>query len=468
MKPSMYNILFPIETINRELDFRLFLAVYFADASRRIFIGQHDVLDSIVPYMQGGVYVGKNLFKSEFLSKSYDKNLLKNYIRLKEKGFSVVHFDEEGSIYVGGEIEWQQAWDRRLDIGVLQRDDFVCTWGELPAKHYSAKRPEFASNIRITGHPRFDIYKAKYRAYYKGDVEKIRERYGRYILLNTNLTYANNSLGLKDSFSPRCLYEPSDKTKRINSVRTWAHTSQILVNFVSLIHRISIEYPNIPIIVRPHPTEDWDFYKTVFNGVNNIHVVHSGPVGPWIMGSEVLIHDGCTTAIEAYFSDKPIINYKSVIDSKIDFKIPNQLGIKCSTDGEVLAEVGNILNGKQKIENNMPSEEACSLLFNFKDYAFEPLIKVMEEALATVTATPKSPKIGGLVLKETLRMLEYKARDIIRPLFPDKVISYKTGRYQFYGFDKSLIEKKINMIQNMLHKKVNFTQIGDSLIVIDQ
>ena len=42
--PRRTDILFPIETINRELDFRLWLACLHASPHRRIFIGQHDTM----------------------------------------------------------------------------------------------------------------------------------------------------------------------------------------------------------------------------------------------------------------------------------------------------------------------------------------------------------------------------------------------------------------------------------------
>lgn len=462
MNNAKYNILFPVETINRELDFRLFLAVLFADKSRRIFIGQHDLLDSLVPKMEGGLYVGKNLFKNEFPT-----SLLGNYLRLKEHGFSVVHLDEEGAIYAGDEDEWRNMLDRRLDVTVLREDDFVCTWGDFQARHYRSKNPLKPSNIRVTGHPRFDLYKDQYRVYYQQEVAELKEKYGRFILLNTNLTLANNSLGLHDSFSARCYYDSSDSVKRLNAVRAWRHTTEILANFVTLVHRLCIEFPDLSIIVRPHPSEDQSFYRTVFNGVDNVHVVHSGSVGPWIMASEALIHDGCTTAIEAYFSDKPIINYKSVNDTRQDLKIPNQFGIRCLTEEEVIDEINRIKSGKYLLENHGLNQEAYDLLFNFKGYAFEPLIKVMEEAQATIKMMPKSPSDLTLLRMEYLRMLENKARSFVRPYFPEKMRNYKAARYQFYGFDRDIINLKLDTIQNMLGKTIKFRQFSDALLVVE-
>jgi hypothetical protein len=42
------NLLFPIEIMNRELDFRLFLAAYCARPNNRIFIGQTDAIYRVI------------------------------------------------------------------------------------------------------------------------------------------------------------------------------------------------------------------------------------------------------------------------------------------------------------------------------------------------------------------------------------------------------------------------------------
>ena len=60
------NILLPIETINRELDFKLVLAGYLAGKGHQIYLGQHDFIMKLVPSMkEGGLYIGKNIFNAD-------------------------------------------------------------------------------------------------------------------------------------------------------------------------------------------------------------------------------------------------------------------------------------------------------------------------------------------------------------------------------------------------------------------
>ena len=73
---------------------------------------------------------------------------------------------------------------------------------------------------------------------------------------------------------------------------------------VTLTHNLANKFPELNFIYRPHPSEDHDYYKVIFKGVKNINVEHDGNVIPWILACKLLLHDGCTTAIEATLAGK--------------------------------------------------------------------------------------------------------------------------------------------------------------------
>lgn len=60
------NILLPIETINRELDYKLILGVKLVEKDRVIYIGQHDYLFGLSRFLRSGLYLGKTMFKDLF------------------------------------------------------------------------------------------------------------------------------------------------------------------------------------------------------------------------------------------------------------------------------------------------------------------------------------------------------------------------------------------------------------------
>ena len=42
---------------------------------------------------------------------------------------------------------------------------------------------------------------------------------------------------------------------------------------------------------------------------DNVFVENEGEVVPWILGAKCLIHDHCTTSVEAHMMNIPVINY---------------------------------------------------------------------------------------------------------------------------------------------------------------
>ena len=69
-------IFIPVETIARELDYKIILASKLASEDNLVFLGQHDFLDSILNHFNNGVYIGKHVFKDSFPCST---NLYKKY-----------------------------------------------------------------------------------------------------------------------------------------------------------------------------------------------------------------------------------------------------------------------------------------------------------------------------------------------------------------------------------------------------
>ena len=91
------NILLPIETINREIDYKLVLAGYLSGQGHQIYIGQNDALMSLVPHMKnGGLYIGKSIF---FLNAKQETG--KRFHLLKKHNFDIVYLHEEGGVFEG-------------------------------------------------------------------------------------------------------------------------------------------------------------------------------------------------------------------------------------------------------------------------------------------------------------------------------------------------------------------------------
>jgi surface carbohydrate biosynthesis protein len=450
------NLLFPVEIISRELDFRLFLACLFARENARIWIGQPRAIYGLANCMRGGLYVGKNIF-------GLPPNITwHRYYNLKKRGFRFIHLDEEGAIYRGGAESWRQELRRRFDPTHLAAEDYICTWGDFQRDFYRSLEPACRDNIRTTGHPRFDLYKPGYREYYAPEAAKLRERYGDFVLINSNLHRVNHHNGLNRVFSERLGYYVKDAQKRTAFFERWQHLTHTWTSFVRLINRLSIEFPELNIVVRPHPSENKSFYKVVFGEVPNIHAVREGSVGAWLFACRAMIHDGCTTGLEAHLADRPIINFKPVADEKHDSFIPNLFGARCTTEDEVVEHLRGLLNAAHSSGDENPDlpADAYALLDNFRHESFPQLIAVIEEAVASMQPEYSSYAALRHSLQEGVRRAESTLKARMKSKSGEKL-----GK--FSGLEKSDIERRFALVQQVTGKRVKHTLHSNDLISVE-
>ena len=455
------NILFPIETITRELDFKLYLAVLYATKDDKIYIGQHDYLFAISRFLTGGIYLGKNMFL-----RKKDDGWVDRYTTLKLNNFKIIHLDEEGAVYWGGENEWRRRLSRRLDISKISEDDIMCTWGNFQNKYYHEATN--VKNIQTTGHPRFDILKVKYKKYFEDDVNDLKNKFGDFVLIPTAFQWFNNPFGYKDSFSKRVGYDIDDEESRIRYSGYWSYSGKTFVDYIKMVTTISIDYPNLNIIIRPHPSEDLEPYIAAFGNIKNIYITRDKAIAPWILASKIVVSEGCTTTIEAYLAGTPVLLYQPHYELEHDMFLPSLTGLKCKTIADVKNGIDAVLAGdKIKIEAICENYEASSLINNFcSTDSFEKIIDVMESVDSFNISSGFIKNNIGLRLFRAKYYLVGMMKNIIRPLIKKKYRDYLAFRGGFPGFNKDELNKKIKKLEEITGKKVLLEYVNENLVTV--
>lgn len=461
---SKKTVLFPVETINRELDYRLAMAVLASRGDNRIFIGLHEHLMRLVRRMEGGVYLGKNAIRPHF------SDALEDYHVLRDRGFRFIHFDTEGAIYPGDEARWKEILYQRLDPRHLDGEDYVCTWGEFQRDAYRALEPACASNIHATGHPRFDLYRRRWRGYYARDASRLRARHGEFLLINTNLGRANNRMGPDFVFSAYNGYQADDVVRRMQTIEDWAHQNEQLTHYVRLVHRLHLVFPETKVIVRPHPSEDPAFYERVFQGIANVLVLHDGPVGPWLMAARCMIHDGCTTGVEAHLADVPIINYRRIQNPSQESFLPNLFGRKCYSEDEVVeALVELFCSEAPRTSFDHPvliDGRARGLLQNFRHDAFPRVLEVLDAAQSKLKRST-SPHDLWLWNEARLFAQMENSKQCLRPLSSRHRRAAEYARGKFPGLCAKTVAKKLERLETMTGSSVRHKVISRGLMVVE-
>lgn len=456
------NVLLPVETMSREFDARLLVAVAFASPDRRIFVGQHNALDTLVPKMRGGIYVGKNVWKTLF--PDCDQRHLR---LLKAQGFSVLHLDEEGGFYTGGEEGWRDMLDRRLDPRVLGDEDAVCTWGEWQANYYRGRSADASGpKVVATGHPRFDLYHPRFRDFFAKDVDALNARFGRYALVNTNMSLANSSYGRYFALERAARESADDPGWRCSLVGAWSAQVRALAAFVRLVHRLDEAVDDgLRIVVRPHPAEDHCFYEKAFDGLTSVVVVREGSVAPWILGSEVVVHDGCTTAIEATLAGKPVVLFREDPLGPHDQQVLGRVGRLCSTVEEAVEAIAGAARGENLDAPDVPTAKA--LLSNLERPSLEPLLEVMGRAETLTKGARMSPVPESIRPQEVFRTAKVAAKSVLRPLFRERHRRFMADRARFPGFERRKVEERIARLETLLERRVRVRMLSSSVFVVE-
>jgi surface carbohydrate biosynthesis protein len=343
MMTDKVPLIIPVENQVRELEPKLLLACIAARRGFSCIIGSHRIVDFRIASFPPSLY----------LNKSFTIMNLKMFKIMHKLGHHIVTWDEEALVHLPAAM----YYSRRLSPLSLQYVSHLFAWGEDNAelwRQYS-EMPENLP-IHVTGNPRGDLLRPELRAFYEKDAETLCRGYGDFILINTNFNHVNAFYPSQNLFKPVKTpgAEPKFGKAARGMTREFAealrdHKQTILGHFKKLIPALEKKFPDFNIIVRPHPTENQEVYHQIASQCKRVKVTNEGNVVPWLMATKALIHNGCTTGVEAYAMRVAAISYRVVINEEIDqgfYRLPNQLSHQCFNFEELVETLGKILSGK--------------------------------------------------------------------------------------------------------------------------
>jgi surface carbohydrate biosynthesis protein len=343
MKRVKATLLMPVENQVRELDSKLLLACI---AARRGF-------SSVIgPRREMHIHIS-SFPRSIYLAKSIPKHTNIIFQIMRKLGHEIVAWDEEALVHPQAETYYRR---RVCPVGISYVSHLFA-WGEDNAELWR-QYPELPNGtpIHVTGNPRGDLLRSDLRGFYERDADELRRIYGEFILVNTNFNHVN-------AFSPdlnlfRPVKKPGEKPKFGRAAKGMSrdyaeglrdHKQAIFEDFQRIIPSLEQTFPNYTIIVRPHPTEKQAVYHKIAAHCKRVQVTNEGNVVPWLMATRALIHNCCTTGVEAYVMRVPAISYRSTVNEYYDYGfyyLPNLLSHQCFDFDELRVTLGKILSGE--------------------------------------------------------------------------------------------------------------------------
>lgn len=464
MQVQKQLLLLPVENQVRELDAKLLLACVATQHGFCSVIGPRRKIEFRISSFPRSIFVSKDLARG-------NGRLFKI---LNKLGHICVAWDEEGLIHQPPEVYYKE----RFAPNALKYVSQLFAWGPNNAALWR-KFPGLPEGkpIHITGTPRGDMLRVEMRPFFEKDVELILQAYGKFILINTNFGEVNAIIPIQNLIQPtkgkgaKLKLGRAAKGMTLDYARKYEqHVQSIFDDFKQLIKNIDKIFPDITFVVRPHPSENNQIYHQIASHCRNVRVTNEGNVLPWLIAAKALIHNGCTTAVEAYAMGVPSIAYRATVDDYFDriFNLPNSLSHQCFTLDELKQTLEQILDGRLGVPNGNEPRSLFNRYFKAQEgrFACEHIVDLLKKIAESEAEWPQpglSDRLEGRY-RATRRRLQKQ----IKSYLPNATIPLKLERGRYPGISIKAMQERILRFQDVLKLsgEIKTIQISDQLFQI--
>jgi surface carbohydrate biosynthesis protein len=465
IKTQKIPLIIPVENQVRELDPKLLLACIAAQRGFAVIIGSHREIDLRIASLPQSLYLNKSMT---------DRNLAMFRI-MRNIGHEIVTWDEEALVHLPAET----YYSRRLSPAAIQFVSQLFAWGEDNAELWR-RYPDLPKDmpIHVTGNPRSDMLRPELQPFYEAEAQKLRQTYGKFILVNTNFNHVNAFFPAQNLFKPvkNSGEEPKFGKAAVGMTRKYAeglrdHKQAIFDAFKQLIPMLSREFADHTIVVRPHPTENQQAYDDIAQGCNRVTVTNEGNVVPWLMATEVVIHNGCTTGVEAYMMRVPAVSYRATVNEDYDlgfYRLPNLISHQCFDDDQLHETLRKIFSGELGAANGDECKALVAKYLTAQNgpLACERIVDVLERMVKYRPSLPdpgRGRRMVGWGVSNGRRFVRY-----IRKFMPGSYAPPEFHRHRYPGISLRELNTRISKFQQVLDDSSNIKadRLSDQIFLI--
>lgn len=386
---------------------------------------------------------------------------------LDRLGHTIVALDEEAPFHYSRDAYLAA----RVSAPAFRRTRALFAWGSENAEAWQNCPDYHGAPIHITGNPRVDMMREELRAFYADEVEELRRRFGRFILVNSNFGGINHFFpNLRTPLPPDLESGAPIDPDEPFAVGLTRHKHAIFKAMIEMVREVARAYPDRKVIIRPHAAENHATWWEAGEGLDNLQVVHEGNVIPWLIAAEVMIHNGCTTGVEGYLLGTPTVAFQPVVSNRFDFELPNNLSHRVFDLDELIDVVGTALAGRLPSDDRAAAERrrlaewhVASLSGPFAGQRIVDLIDSFEASGGTAFL-PSLPermagRLGAVVRREGKRRNARVPGHKNHPAYT---------RHRFPGIELPEVVDHLTRLQTILGRFAGVTarQIGHNMFEI--
>ncbi len=425
---TLSPVIIPSEIQTREFDAKLLLACFLAESGVDVYVGARHEIHANIHHLPPSIYVAKD----------FRDTSVQIFNILSLLGHRIVAWDEEGLITHEPELYYR----RRVAEKAISKVQEFYAWGENN-KALIENAPGFpATNIHTTGNPRGDLLRPEFKDFYADTIERLQARYGNFILINSNFGFVNHKVrSLKVSPETSGFSNGHGPVPEIDQFLR--HRQSMLDTFIDLLPDIARRFPGNTIVVRPHPSENHSLWTAAAAKLKNIEIIHEGPVLPWLLAAGTMIHNGCTTGLEAFLLGRPAISFEPKDVHPGAENLPNFLSNRAQSQQELFALISQCLDTNQPLPQTDAQWKEISRFIGATNgpFASEQIAQHIRELNQRDCSSPISSSLsrfsGGVLSR--LRKVEKK----ILYMWPEHKSSRAYNTHRYPGLKQDEVQSRV-------------------------
>lgn len=387
------NLIIPVETLNREFDAKLLLGMLACGRGWDPIIGGQTLLQNRLAQLPRSIY----------LSKGMRAGNRTRFSLLRKLGHIIVAWDEESLIQPADEITHMM-----FDPETFNLPRLLFAWGQKNAESWRRYTDYRGTPIIEVGNPRADMLRPELRDYCADDVARLHERFGKFVLFSSNFSLVNHYIPNHVRFRVAKHVTQGEAHEVRDEIV--AHKAVLFEQFQKLIPEIANAIHPVNLVVRPHPSENHDTWHELLDGVDNIHIVHEGPIAPWLMAASALVHNSCTSAVEAAVIGTPAFSYRPVTLDSYEHELPNAVSSCFARMDRFVDAVRTAVEAPDKVKGLSAKQKqllGSSIASLSGPLSCERILDALDDHKEALTTTPNQ-------LRRTMGILSHHKRLVVR------------------------------------------------------
>ena len=455
------NIYQHVENVVRELDSKLLLATLAAARGHQVIVSD---LESIEKGIKKKV-LAPGIFHTKSLTPSDPK--IARHQAIIDNGILITSIDEEGGLIMN---TYDGHARRRYSELTIEQSSAIFGWGPHDVEFLKQFYSKHSAKIHKTGSPRADLWKSVFSDYW-GVPKRVPKK--PFLLVASNMSYANYNKPFHDIIKSnrKSGYYDRDPKMFLNNFGRAAEDYRKTAAFIEAVEHLGEHNNGYDIVFRPHQNENIDSWKVYLEGIPNVHVIREGSITAWVNNAFAIMHNSCTTALEATVSQKPLVTYIP-FEQEHGYELPNGLGYRVTSKDELLNKVNGLFdNIKSSDQNNLdtpiPEQVSKKIYIDNSELAAEKIIKVWERLASDNKVSSKSSNF--MLFKCLLKFMKFNGMigRVLKRLSTNKFRAEKTN-FKFPTLDRHDICERVNKLKSVLgiDEKIECKLLSERTILI--